>query len=59
MAPYVDCLRYRPSQKSPIALNRYDEGEAALSIQRPKKKVNTQPKGKAKALYNFNAQNSK
>lgn len=49
---------FSPAQKSPIppASNRFDEANAA-SLQRPKKKLQHHMRGKAKALYNFTAQN--
>ena len=47
-------------QKSPIAVNRFDELDlTAENLERPKKKVNTQVHGKAKALYTFHAQNKR
>ncbi|KAM7343420.1 cbl-associated protein isoform 17-T20 [Cochliomyia hominivorax] len=45
---------FTPSQKSPIALNRYDDFPADLAP-----KVSNQVKSVARALYNFQAQNSK
>lgn len=45
---------FTPSQKSPIALNRYDDFPADLAP-----KTLNQPKSVARALYNFQAQNSK
>ncbi|KAK2160623.1 hypothetical protein LSH36_129g05064 [Paralvinella palmiformis] len=48
-----------PSQKSPIPLNRYDDVPDVSDLQRPKKKVGAQYRGKARALYNFKAQNPK
>jgi hypothetical protein len=50
---------FTPAQKSPIpaAEQRFEEVMDASSLQRPKKKVGTQVRGKAKALYHFAAQN--
>ncbi|XP_075169691.1 cbl-associated protein isoform X35 [Haematobia irritans] len=45
---------FTPSQKSPIALNRYDDFPADLAP-----KPLNQSKSVARALYNFQAQNSK
>ncbi|XP_059224920.1 uncharacterized protein LOC106084566 isoform X12 [Stomoxys calcitrans] len=45
---------FTPSQKSPIALNRYDDFPADLAP-----KPQNQSKSVARALYNFQAQNSK
>ena len=42
------------SAKSPIQLDRFEE---AASLPRPKKKSTTKIRGKAKARYNFTAQN--
>ena len=53
----------RPEQKSPIPLNRYedgsDSGSMATSLQRPTIKKPTRIRGKARAKYTFNAQNNK
>ena len=46
---------FTPSQKSPIPLNRYDDFPADLA---PKTGINP-VKSVARALYNFQAQNSK
>ncbi|XP_061401301.1 sorbin and SH3 domain-containing protein 1 [Musca vetustissima] len=43
-----------PSQKSPIPLNRYDDFPADLALKSP-----NQTKSVARALFNFQAQNSK
>ena len=50
---------HRPSQKSPIpaADLRFEEGLDATSLARPTKKPGYVVRGKAKALYNFVAQN--
>ncbi|CAH1795503.1 unnamed protein product, partial [Owenia fusiformis] len=49
-----------PEQKSPIPTNRFDEGDRLPDHTKlRKKKIGTEIRGKAKAIYTFNAQNPK
>ena len=58
---FICCVSTCFSDKSPITPDRFEElgGADAPGLQRPKKKAGTVTRGKAKALYTFNAQNQR